>query len=785
MTAPVVWKSSFILTSGSEGVQMDPAVQALADGSFVALWQTPSGAISLRLFNADGTAKTGDIPITLATGDATKFEPTITLLSNGNFVVAWDDDSGLDGDAATGIRGQIFNADGVKVGTDFHINSTVTGHQSMAGISALANGGFAVSFTDYAGDTDGSPAIRTRIFDQAGQALGSDRIVNGVATGPQENSSIITLNDGRYVVFYEDGSPRTDDPSTPTIRGRVILANGEPDTSVAEFLVPDEGASGQQRFPAGVKLADGGFVVAWIEENGAIKAQLFNADATKSGTAFLLSENPANTIPSLVALKDGGFAISFSDADVIHMMAFNAAGNVSGSMTFNAPEGWFVEMNTDLSVLADGRIVVSWDERLDSITENDRNVRAAIIDPRDHAVTLPGSDANDWHYGTGFDDVLNGLKGADRLFGAAGKDILNGGEGTDILDGGADDDIYYVDDAGDAVVESTAGGTDVVYTKANYVLGENVENIMALSGEYGAVYLTGNALANTIIGNEADNVINGGAGADVMQGGLGNDTYYVDNAGDAISDNSGSDTVCTSINYTLGDHVENLAALSGQAAAIFLTGNAFANRILGNEADNWIDGRTGADAMEGGSGNDTYIVDDAGDVVSDSSGTDTVYASISYTLASSAEILRASGSAAISLTGNAFANTIYGNAGANKVNGGLGKDTLYGGAGKDAFVFNTKLDKKYNVDKIMDYKVSDDTIHLENKVMTKLKAGKLASGAFWKGAKAHDKDDRIIYDSKTGYLYYDADGTGSKYKQVLIATLSKNLKMAASEFTII
>jgi Ca2+-binding RTX toxin-like protein len=165
----------------------------------------------------------------------------------------------------------------------------------------------------------------------------------------------------------------------------------------------------------------------------------------------------------------------------------------------------------------------------------------------------------------------------------------------------------------------------------------------------------------------------------------------------------------------LGDNVENLTALSGQSGAIYLTGNALANRILGNEADNVINGGTGADVMEGGAGNDTYVVDDAGDVVSDSSGSDTVHTFINYTVGSSVDALRALGSAGLALIGNAFANTIYGNEAKNAIkggsgddtlSGGYGNDTLYGQSGKDVFVFDTRLSRYGNVDKIADFSVN-------------------------------------------------------------------------------
>jgi Ca2+-binding RTX toxin-like protein len=141
------------------------------------------------------------------------------------------------------------------------------------------------------------------------------------------------------------------------------------------------------------------------------------------------------------------------------------------------------------------------------------------------------------------------------------------------------------------------------------------------------------------------------------------------------------------------------------------------------------------------------------------------------------------------IKGSAKADVINGGAGDDTIYGGAGKDTLRGEAGKDVFVFDTRPNKS-NVDKIVSYKTRDDSIWLDNNVFTKLGRGtpenpqKLASKAFWAGDKAHDANDRIIYNKKTGVLYYDQDGTGSK-AAVQFAKIDKNLKMTASEFFVI
>ena len=131
------------------------------------------------------------------------------------------------------------------------------------------------------------------------------------------------------------------------------------------------------------------------------------------------------------------------------------------------------------------------------------------------------------------------------------------------------------------------------------------------------------------------------------------------------------------------------------------------------------------------------------------------------------------------LTGNSAAETIYGYGGADKLNGEAGNDVLVGGSGKDAFVFDTAPNKSTNIDKISDFSVADDTIHVQNSVFKEVGLwGKMASSSFWTGAKAHNSSDRIIYDNVSGNLYYDPDGTGAA-SAVQFSELAPNLKMTA------
>src|SRR5258706_2655650 len=134
-----------------------------------------------------------------------------------------------------------------------------------------------------------------------------------------------------------------------------------------------------------------------------------------------------------------------------------------------------------------------------------------------------------------------------------------------------------------------------------------------------------------------------------MSGGNGNDTYMVDNSADKVVESSGQgvDRVVSTVTYTLPSNVENLT-LSGTAATA-ATGNALNNVLVGNSAANTLNGGAGADSLYGGAGNDTYVVDNAGDIVSElaGAGVDTVKSSRTYALAANVEHLILTGTGAL------------------------------------------------------------------------------------------------------------------------------------------
>ena len=264
---------------------------------------------------------------------------------------------------------------------------------------------------------------------------------------------------------------------------------------------------------------------------------------------------------------------------------------------------------------------------------------------------------------------------------------------------------------------------------------------------------------DTINGSSYDDYLLGYAGADTINGNNGNDTLFGDLGHDTLFGGGGHDT---------------------------------------------LDGGYGRDAMSGGAGNDVYIVNQAGDTAVEAQleGTDLVRSSITFGLGANVENLTLTGIAAINGTGNALpngltgndaANTLIGEGGNDDLRGGGGNDrlvgnqgneSLRGGTGMDTFVMNGTLNASTNVDRIWDFLAADDTIELASSIFTALAPGALAAANFYAGSSAHDADDRIIYDSATGNIYYDSDGNGAN-AQVLFAQVNVGTALTNVDFMVV
>lgn len=298
------------------------------------------------------------------------------------------------------------------------------------------------------------------------------------------------------------------------------------------------------------------------------------------------------------------------------------------------------------------------------------------------------------------DDTVLALGGDDLIEGSAGNDVLNGGGGFDTVD--------YTGSTGGVTVNLTTNTASGDWAQGDTLI--SIENII------------GSQLDDFLTGSATLNILNGGLGADYMAGGANNDTYYVESMGDVLVEvaGQGTDTVISSIAWTLAANFENLTLTGVQA--IDGTGNSVNNRIIGNDGNNTLGGGAGADnisggagndhllggegndildggadddTLEGGNGTDTYLVNSAGDGIIETStgGFDTVRSTAtSYVLSAFVENLNLVGAFAQDGTGNAQANTINGNnfdneligaAGADVLNGMVGADTLEGGDDND------------------------------------------------------------------------------------------------------
>lgn len=281
------------------------------------------------------------------------------------------------------------------------------------------------------------------------------------------------------------------------------------------------------------------------------------------------------------------------------------------------------------------------------------------------------------------------------------------------------------------------------------------------------------------------------SGWTVLQGQAARD-YWAKARDGWISEHTGAGVVAGAGDDTLTGTGAN-DSLDGHGGSDVVTGVAGDDILFGRTGNDTLDGGTGNDNLNGGTGSDLLQGGDGNDLVTYAT-TAGVTVNLSLTTAQATgrgvdTLLNieniTSGGGDDRLTGNALANILTAGAGNDRINGGSGADSLTGGSGADSFVFNSAL-QNGNVDRITDFKVVDDTMQLDKAIFTGLSAGVLSADGFHANTTgmATDSTDRILYETDTGKVFFDADGNGSG-ASVLFATVDPNLAMTNLDFLVV
>eukprot|EP01035_Chromulina_nebulosa_P032826 gene32826-biopygen21209 len=315
--------------------------------------------------------------------------------------------------------------------------------------------------------------------------------------------------------------------------------------------------------------------------------------------------------------------------------------------------------------------------------------------------------------GSEFSDILRGDNGNNRIDAGAGDDFIYSGLGSDVINGGGGNDLVEVGagnhrlDGGDGIDTASfhGNGSDISTAGVSVSLMAQRAN---QDTEQGSMYLigfenlSGSIHDDALTGDNLSNILAGGAGADVLLGNGGNDVLYGDGMARLMagSGESGSIGFIEDVGeYELDSSLDGADTIDGGAGDDIIYGGGGGDTLLGgagrdmifggkgNDAidggagNDVIDGGLGADSMSGGTGDDTFIVNDLGDMASDSvgGGLDHVLSTVSFTLSANIEnltLLDGGAPTSIDGTGNALNNVIIGTSGANILSGLAGNDTL-------------------------------------------------------------------------------------------------------------
>lgn len=669
-------------------------------------------------------------------------------LSDGTFMIAWvDDNNNVDNAPGTDIIGQRYSALGNPIGGPVQLNHFgMLAQETDPYLAALPNGGFVMVYEQNTnlGDTD----ILYDVFDSNLQLVDEGVVALGAAGADQvRNPTVIVYPQTDLFQFTWQ----------QTSVGNTDILSWSPDSGVPVFPSAQNSAD-FDRNPDTAAFVGGEFITVYEEDDGGTTSIEFHIRNASSVFISQGSVAAQGTDPHVAVINEtdavitwttptGGIFAEIRDRDGNLVRNNFAIANVAGDF----------EMSSDIVALQDGGFFVVWYDIIDDRIEGRRfdgdgnqvgnqvtiatgaglaRPEAAVLS--DGRVVVSWDDGGDIGavivdprdspiVGTGLDDFLTGRPDGAIIIGYDGDDVIVCGAADDRVIGGLGADYM---DGGD-------GDHDIL----SYVNSVEAVSVNLVSGAASGGEAEGDTFLNfeAVYGSGQGDTLNGNKGINDLRGFGGNDVIRGRDGGDNLDGGNGFDTV----------------SYQGSSAGVIVNLNSGAAQNGDAEGDHI----TGFEAIQGSQRDDRLIGD--GDV----------------------NALRGYGGADI-LRGLNGTDRLYGGGGQDRLEGGSGIDRLTGGQAADTFVLASRLAHR---DIIYDFQPGADMLEIDSGDFgSGLVAGALPPGRFRANLTglAEDNNDRFIYRTDTGQLYFDSNGVNAGGDR-LIATFLNHADLSSADFVII
>ncbi|WP_304611095.1 cadherin domain-containing protein [Microvirga sp. ACRRW] len=764
----------------AQGSRDDAEITALADGGWLLIWSSDrydgSGTdVYQQRYDRSGLAVYEVEQIVNTQRASQQHDASAIALADGGWLVTWTSyaDEGLHGN----IYQQRFDARGQPIGGEVRVNQIVLKTQYQPNVVAMEDGGWLVTWTcmkDIGIDQWRGDVYQQR-YSRSGQALYEvERLVNTQTYDTQDEPITTALSDKGWVVTWRSLDAST---SASDIYQQRYDASGR---SIGSEIKVGAAAHNDQVMQTTAALDDGGWVVAWVSSSdGDVFLQRYDREGKALYEADLLVSRTVDyqdLAPSIAALANGGWVVTWKGSsihgtwdnpvgDAIYQQVYDRDGNALYTTDQQVSFSPDIVMDPSVAALADGSWVISWKS---SFLDFDAGISRQDIHQQRYTLDLPSSPPTkpevqgavasvDENEGTQslvaivksagtnpLSYVLTANPGNRFSVDASGKITMSGAvdfENEPNLLSEADGRKYFLVKV--QARETVQGGASSIEESIKVYIndvneapfGIRLSTVSVLEASAtGSTVGTLSAMDPDRTGQFTYEVLNGGAGGRFKAVKEGNVwKIVVVNGGLLDYEQASSHTI--KVRVTDSGSVIEQHTLSVEMDLMIGIGNVHTENVLGAAAHEKFVGGSGNDTFQGRGGNDT----------------------------------------------------LNGGGGKDKLSGGTGNDVLTGGTGRDVFVFSTKPHRKNDLDRITDFNMKDDTIQLENAIFRRLgsKAGTLKKAFFTFGSVAKDAKDYILYDTKTGYLRYDADGSGKGASEI-IAKLQPKLKtMSYLDFQVI